>query len=156
MVWITCLILVTDQWSKQRVLDRFYLGESLSVLNGFFNITYVRNTGAAFGMLRDAPSWFRVPFFILIPLIAIGIIFSIYRQLSSNDRWMGSALALIVGGAIGNFIDRIRLGYVVDFLDFHWNFEYHFWIFNIADSAICVGVGMILLQMLRQPARKGS
>ena len=125
--------------------------QSISVIQGFFNFTYIRNTGAAFGMLADAPALFRVPFFIAIPLIAVFIIFSMFRKLPKDNVFMASALALIVGGALGNLIDRIRYGFVVDFLDFHWNYQWHYPAFNVADAAICIGVGMILIDTFRYP-----
>ncbi len=144
-------VLAFDQVTKQIVIERFHLGESISILEGFFNLTYIRNTGAAFGILADAHPAFRIPFFIAVPLVALGVIFSIFRKLPSHSVFMASALAFVVGGAIGNLIDRIRLGFVVDFLDFHWKFKIHYPAFNVADSAILIGVFMILLDLFINP-----
>lgn len=141
--------LALDQWTKGLVLEKFQLGETLQ-LTSFFNLTYVRNTGAAFGILSDAHPEFRVPFFTAVPLIALVTIGYIFKKLKPEENRLALALALVVSGAIGNFIDRIKYGYVVDFLDFHWNYEAHFPAFNVADSAICVGVGLLMLDMLRQ------
>jgi signal peptidase II len=139
------IIIVFDQWTKLLVLDRFQYGESLSILPGFFSLTYIRNTGAAFGMLADAHESFRVPFFLLVPLIALLFLLYLLRDLEAQNRIKSLALGLVTGGAIGNLIDRIRLGYVVDFMDFHWKDVYHYPAFNVADAAICVGVVLLLL-----------
>lgn len=145
---VTAFIIIFDQWTKQVVLDKFMLGESISVIDGFFNLTYIRNTGAAFGLLATAHPAFRVPFFIIVPIIALLAIAYIFRRIPSDDIKLSTALSLVVGGAIGNLIDRLRFGYVVDFLDFHWRSEYHFPAFNVADSAICVGVGIMMLDLI--------
>jgi signal peptidase II len=143
-------IVILDQYTKWLVVKNFFYGESISVVSGFFNLTYVRNSGAAFGFLADAHPEFRVPFFIIVPVIAMGVIGYLFKDLKSSQNLMATALSLVVGGAIGNFIDRVRFNYVVDFLDFHWKFQYHFPAFNVAGSAICVGVGFLLLDLIRQ------
>lgn len=148
---LPALIIVIDQWTKFIITDRFRLGETIQVIGGLFNITYVRNPGAAFGLLAQAHPSFRVPFFLVIPVIALAVITMVFRKLPDRSLAISSALSLVVGGAIGNLIDRLRYGYVVDFLDFHWNFQAHFPAFNVADSAICVGVGILVLDILRQP-----
>jgi len=142
------LIIIFDQWTKFIVISRFEYGESLPVFGNFFSLTYVRNTGAAFGFLAYANPTFRVPFFLIVPIVAMVVLGFLYRDLPSNAKWRGMALGLVSGGAIGNLIDRIRLGYVVDFLDFHYQNHYYFPAFNVADSAICVGVGILLLTNL--------
>ena len=139
--------IILDQWTKGMVLDRFKLGESIPVLGSFFNLTYVRNTGAAFGFMANVESSLRVPFFLAVPLVALVVIGLLFRKLPAGDVRTAGALSLVVGGAIGNLIDRINLGYVVDFLDFHWNYQAHFPAFNVADSAICVGVGLLMIDM---------
>jgi len=143
-------IVFLDQWTKSVILARFQLGESLSVISSFFNITYVRNTGAAFGFLATAHSAFRVPFFIMVPLVALLIIGVMFRRLPEREVRMSSALALVMGGAVGNLIDRVQHGFVVDFLDFHWKYKAHFPAFNVADSAICIGVGLMMLDAARK------
>ena len=148
LVW-PLLILVSDQWTKQLIIDRFSLGESIPVIHGLFSITYVRNTGAAFGFLASTDPSFRIPFFLAVPLVALFVIIHLMRKLPDSDLRTATALALVSGGAVGNLIDRMRFGYVVDFLDFHWKYQAHFPAFNVADSAICVGVGLLMLDLFK-------
>lgn len=142
------LIVVLDQWTKWEIMERFRLGESVDVIEGFFSLSYIRNTGAAFGFMANVEPAIRIPFFTAVPLIALGAIAYVFRKVAPDDLRMGSALAMVVGGALGNLIDRLRFGYVIDFLDFHWRGNYHFPAFNVADSAICVGVGLLMLDLL--------
>jgi signal peptidase II len=142
------LIIIGDQWTKLMVLNRFEYGESLVMIRDFFSLTYVRNTGAAFGFMASANPSFRVPFFLIVPIIAMVVLGFLYRDLPPKAKWRATALGLVSGGAIGNLIDRVRLGYVVDFLDFHWKNVYYFPAFNVADSAICVGVAILLLSTM--------
>ena len=142
------LIIILDQWTKLLVLSHFDYGESIVMIQNLFSLTYVRNTGAAFGFLATANPSFRVPFFLIVPIIAMVVLGFLYRDLPKDARWRAMALGLVSGGAIGNLIDRVRLGFVVDFLDCHWKNVYYFPAFNVADSAICVGVGILLLSTL--------
>jgi signal peptidase II len=155
--WIAALIpasvIVLDQWTKQLVVDRFQLGESIPVLSSFFNLTYVRNTGAAFGFMASVDSTYRIPFFLIVPLVAMSVIGYLFKKLAPEDLKTAVALSLVMGGAIGNLIDRVRYGFVVDFLDFHWKFQAHFPAFNVADSAICIGVGLLLLDVSKKEER---
>ena len=153
---LTILIIVLDQLTKYVIVDRFRYGESIPVIQGFFNLTYVRNTGAAFGILSHAAPAFRVPFFIIVPMVALVAIGFIFRKIPDQDLKLSSALSLVIGGAVGNLIDRVMLSYVVDFLDFHWKYQYHFPAFNVADAAICVGVGVLMLDLLNQEEPKKS
>ncbi len=141
-------VIVGDQWAKLVVLNHFDYGESLLMIRDFFSLTYVRNTGAAFGFMASANPSFRVPFFLIVPIIAMVVLGFLYRDLPKNAKWRSMALGLVSGGAIGNLIDRVRLGYVVDFLDFHYKSVYYFPAFNVADFAICVGVGILLLSTI--------
>ena len=141
-------VLILDQWTKFLVIIHFEYGESLPIIRDFFSLTYVRNTGAAFGFLASANPTFRVPFFLVVPIVAMVVLGFLYRDLPKDARWRSMALGLVSGGAIGNLIDRVRLGYVVDFLDFHYQSSYYFPAFNVADSAICVGVGILLLSTM--------
>lgn len=146
--FISLIVLVTillDQWTKQEVLEKFFLGESKEVLKGWFNLTYVRNKGAAFGFLHSAPESFREPFFLAVPLIAIFILGFLYYQLKPHEKVSAWGLSLILSGAAGNLIDRVRLGYVVDFIDVYYEPWGHWPAFNIADSAIVVGVGLLFI-----------
>lgn len=138
------LVILFDQLSKLYIDRTFALYESVTVVPNFFEITYLRNRGAAFGILADSP--LRVPFFIVASLVAVAVIFWYLRQVGRDQVVQQIALSLILGGALGNLIDRVRLGEVIDFLYFHW-YQYYWPAFNAADSAICVGVGLLLVGM---------
>jgi signal peptidase II len=150
LAFIVPVVIVLDQFTKYLVVQKFRLGETIPIISGFFNLTYIRNTGAAFGILAQAEPAFRIPFFVIVPVVALGAIAYIFKKIAPKDLKLSSALSLVIGGAIGNLIDRLQLGYVVDFLDFHWSYQYHFPAFNVADSAICVGVGILMLDLLTQ------
>lgn len=145
---IAPLLLLLDQLTKHLLIRRFALGETLSVIEGLFNITYVRNKGAAFGMFANSTSPFRAPVFILVPILALGVIGYVFRKIHPRDLKLAAGLSLVIAGAAGNLIDRVTWGYVVDFLDFHWQYRYHFPAFNLADSAICVGVALLTWDMI--------
>jgi len=140
-------ILGLDQGSKHWVLGSYRLGETLAVIPGIFNLTYIRNPGAAFGIFAQADAAFRTPFFLMVPLVALLAIAFVFWKLPPTDIKISLALSSVVGGAIGNLIDRMRFGYVVDFLDFHWKGKMHFPAFNVADAAICVGVGLLMFDL---------
>jgi signal peptidase II len=141
---VSAVVLILDQVSKLYIDSRLALHQSLTVLENFFHITYVRNKGAAFGILSD--SAIRIPFFITVStLAAVGILWYL-RRLRDDQRLLNFSLSLIFSGAVGNLIDRIRLGEVIDFLDAHW-YQYHWPAFNVADSAITVGVGLLLVDL---------
>ncbi|MBI3544443.1 MAG: signal peptidase II [Deltaproteobacteria bacterium] len=146
---VTGTIISLDQLTKHLVTQRFRYGESLSMIPGFFNLTYVRNPGAAFGLLSRWDPSLRVPFFIIVPILALGVIFYVFRKVEDTDLKLSSALSFVIGGAFGNLIDRAAYNYVVDFLDFHWD-DLHFPAFNVADIAICVGVGFLILDIIQK------
>ncbi len=148
--------IIVDQYTKYLIRSGFRLSETIPVISGYFNITYVRNTGAAFGFMANADPSFRVPFFLTVPVIALGVILVLIKRLPDSDVKMSTALMLVVSGAIGNLIDRAALGYVVDFLDFHWRYQIHFPSFNVADSVICVGVGLMMLDIINQGAAQAK
>ncbi len=134
--------LLLDQWSKIYIDNHFELSQSKRVITNFFHLTYVRNPGAAFGILAE--NAIRLPFFIGISCAAtLGILWYV-RKISRGKHWQLFSLGLILSGALGNLIDRIRFGEVIDFLDVHW-YNYHWPAFNVADSAICVGVTIMLI-----------
>ena len=141
---VIILVIVLDQLTKIWVVQSFNLYESLPVIPGFFNLTYLTNTGAAFGILAGHSTWWRQAFFIGVAVIALIAIVFMYRQLKNESVWYEFSLAFIAGGAIGNLIDRIRLGSVVDFLDVYIG-THHWPAFNVADSAITVGVTVFLV-----------
>ncbi len=152
------LSVLFDQISKQAILNRFFLGESVPVIPDLFNFTYVRNKGAAFGFLHSAPEAFRAPFFLAVPLIAIVVLGFLFHKLKPHEKLSAWALSLILSGALGNLIDRVRFGYVVDFIDFYYEPWGHWPAFNIADSAIVVGVSILFIQSLfsQDGSKKGS
>jgi signal peptidase II len=148
MAVLTPALVVIDQWSKSMIVSRFRLGESIPIVSGLFNVTYVRNTGAAFGILAQANPVVRIPFFVVVPCLAMAAIAYVFRKIPKDSIRLSAALSCVVGGAIGNLIDRLFLGYVVDFLDFHWNYQHHFPAFNAADTVICIGVGVLVLDLV--------
>jgi len=138
-------ILIADQWSKFAITSHFAYGETLPITS-FFNLVLVYNEGAAFSFLSNASGW-QKPFFIGITVVAIvAITWMIVKH--KQDKLFCWGLTLIMGGALGNLLDRIRLGHVVDFLDFHAA-GWHFWAFNVADSAITVGACLLILDSFR-------
>lgn len=120
---------------------------TLTVVEGFWYWRYVENPGAAWGFLRNADPSVRIPFFYLISVLAVVFIISFYRKLEDDKRMTMVALSLVFGGAIGNFIDRLHLAYVIDFIDMFIG-TYHWPTYNVADSAISVGVGLLMLEWL--------
>ena len=144
-LWLSAVVIVLDQITKHMIVDRFSLYERLDVFP-HFNLTLAYNSGAAFSFLADAGGWQRW-FFTAIAVGASVMILIWLARLTRAETLQGVALSLILGGALGNFYDRLVLGHVVDFLDFYWG-DYHFPAFNIADTAITIGAGLILLDML--------
>lgn len=138
----SALIVLVDQIVKLIIRKKIVLHQLIEVIPGFFNLTHVRNTGGAFGLLAGSASLgFRIALFIGVSILAIGIIFYIYARLQSGQDGIFVALIMILGGAVGNLIDRIRFGEVVDFLDFYIG-TIHWPSFNIADSFITVGIAL--------------
>lgn len=150
---ITVAGLAADQITKLYVDRVMMLHQSIPVIDGLFSFTYLRNRGAAFSFLSDA-SW-RLPFFILISLIAGVVILVALKKMSDDQKLAQVALALIFSGAFGNLIDRVRQGEVIDFLDVYWK-THHWPAFNVADSLICVGVALIALDMLKEEKQQRS
>lgn len=142
------LLIALDQVTKAYVHTHFHLGESVPVIQNFFNFTYVRNFGAAFGFLAESHPQFREMFFLAMPPIALIIILGILRTVKDDDTKQILALSSIFGGAIGNYIDRVRFRYVIDFLDFHLYNRWSWPAFNIADMAIVGGVCLLLFLMM--------
>jgi signal peptidase II len=148
---VSLVVLVVDQVTKLYVDRTMQLYQSIPVIDGLFSITYLRNKGAAFSFLADA-SW-RLPFFIGISLVASVVILSVFLRLRPDQRFTALCLSLIFSGAVGNLIDRVRLGEVIDFLDVYWR-THHWPAFNVADSAICVGVFLLSIDMIREEQRQ--
>jgi signal peptidase II len=143
---IAALAAGVDQLTKWLIVRSFQLHEALPLVPNFFDLVYVRNQGAAFGILADTR--FRMPFLLVTTLVAVVFLVWFYRQYRPDQVLGRCAVSLVLGGAVGNLIDRLRFGEVIDFLDVHW-YQHHWPAFNVADSAICVGVGMLLLAQWR-------
>ena len=139
-----------DQLTKFLVTRDLPLLDTIAVIPGLLNLTHVRNSGVAFGFLNSADFAFKpavMAVFALAALVGVGLYAA---QLPQDHRWARAGLALIIGGAAGNLVDRARQGYVVDFVDAYWR-GWHFWAFNVADAAITVGVAVLILDLLRPP-----
>lgn len=124
------------------------------VIDGFWDFQYTRNPGAAFGILSNAEDGFRRPFFIVVSIFAVFVILGLLRTVEFRQQIMYWGLTLIAAGAVGNFIDRIRLDYVIDFVVWKYTDEYRWPTFNVADVLICIGVGLIMIEMIREFVRE--
>ncbi len=150
-LWLGFAILALDQTTKLWIRGAFHPGESWNIAPAFFNLTYVRNTGAAWGMLGGLNGWLTVLSVVLLILLVV-----FRRTWLSDSLAHRIALGGLIGGILGNLADRARLGFVVDFLDFHFR-SWHFPAFNVADAAICVSVGLYLLTTASsRPATSGA
>jgi signal peptidase II len=141
---VVAAIVLLDQVTKALVMRSFVLHESMPIIPSFFSLTYVRNPGAAFGLLAQQPAGFRTIFFILVSIVALVLLGSMYAGAPAGARLLRGGLVLVMAGAVGNFIDRLRFGEVIDFLDFYVR-DWHWPAFNVADSCITIGVGLLLL-----------
>lgn len=149
LITMVLMLVVIDQLTKFYIDSNFVLYQSLEVISGYFNITYIRNSGVAFGILSSFKGIVSQIIFIFISLIAISAIIIIYRGTDDKMIFSRISLSLILSGAIGNMIDRIfRGGEVIDFFDFHWK-SYHWPAFNIADSCITIGVILLMITMIK-------
>lgn len=149
------LAILLDQLSKLWIVHTMSLYQSKEIVSGLFNLVYVTNKGAAFSMFAQFDSPYRHYFFLIIGVVAcVGLTYLNFKLISEN-RYYGLALGLIAGGAIGNLIDRVTRGAVVDFLDVYWK-GYHWPAFNIADSCICVGVFLFFLLNLKSNKKTGK
>lgn len=141
---VTGAVFAADQLSKWYIRKSVALYQSIPVIDSFFDITHVRNSGGAFSLLSNADNAVRIPFFVVASIIAIVALVYLLRQVATHQKLLLFALAGVLGGALGNALDRIRLGQVTDFLDFHWH-GHHWPAFNVADSFITIGVTILLL-----------
>lgn len=147
-LWVALIIVVLDFVSKQWISGHFVLGERLAVLP-FFNLTLAHNTGAAFSFLSDAGGWQRWAFAALAVVVSIALTVWLSR-LKASEKLLAIALTLVMAGAVGNLIDRVALGYVVDFVQVYWN-DWYFPAFNVADSAISIGAVFLILDAFMHP-----
>ena len=140
---VTGAVVVLDQVTKWYVRQAMPLYESVPVIDGFFSITHARNPGGAFSLLAGVSPGIRVPFFFIACATAIGVLIYFLRQIPANQRWLLFAVAGVLGGALGNLIDRIAFGQVTDFLLVYWR-QYQWPAFNVADSFITIGVAILI------------
>lgn len=139
---VAAIALLLDQLTKWYIRRTFGLYESVTVIDSIFHITHVRNAGGAFGLLNQGTHAWRLPFFVAVSCVAVGVLLAFVRRIQPGQRWLLLALGAILGGALGNLVDRMVSGEVTDFLDFHWH-GYYWPAFNVADS--CISVGMLIL-----------
>jgi signal peptidase II len=163
---VTAINLVADLWSKHWAKAHFEslrVGDSRRVVlfedvfNSGMNFIFAKNKGGAWGLLQNETEALRRPFFLIVSVAAIVFIVSLYRKLTPEQRALKWGLPLVLGGALGNLVDRIRYGYVVDFIDVYWNGASgvkHWPTFNVADIAICVGVGLMAIDMFTSRERR--
>jgi len=144
---IAALVVVADQLAKALVRAKLAEYDSVSVVPGFLDITRTHNTGAAFGILNGVDFPYKAVVMVIVAIVALAAVGLYAMALPNQQRLARFGLALILGGACGNLIDRALTGHVVDFVDVYWR-TYHFWAFNVADSAITVGVSLMLLDVL--------
>ncbi len=143
-------------------LDRFLFlkhpgaAGTVAVIDDFWHFRYAENAGAAFSFLGGAASTLRTPFLLLVSFVAMVFIAYYYRRTRDEQLTLRVGLAMVFAGALGNFLDRIRLGYVIDFIDWHLADKFTWPTFNVADAAITVGVGLLVLDMLRSPRTKSA
>jgi len=150
---VSLLIALVDQLTKIMVVRNFEVGEVREIIPGFFNLILVYNPGVAFGLFADTEWAYRQIFLLGTALIAVGIVFYFFFVEYRSDSVARVSLAMIFGGAVGNIIDRLRFGEVVDFLDFYLGSS-HWPAFNVADSAICIGVVILIFRVPRQGRQK--
>jgi signal peptidase II len=154
-LWIALAVVVLDQIVKAIVRREIALNESITVIPGFFDLTRVHNTGTAFGFMNSTDFPFKT---VILACVAVGALaaLAMYAATLPANQWLARiGLALILGGAAGNLIDRITEGYVVDFVDLYWS-GWHFWAFNVADASITIGVALMILDLLGAGSRHVS
>ncbi len=155
IVTIASAVFILDRLTKLAVQSKIGFEDIIPVVRGFFELTYVRNTGAAFGIMAFARDSFRVPFLLASTAAAIGLLVYFVRKTRDDEYLLLLALAMILGGALGNLTDRMIYGYVIDFLSFH--FKEHYWpAFNVADSGITVGVALLGFDLLIRKKDPGA
>jgi signal peptidase II len=145
---VSLAVLLLDQWTKGLITRNFEVHQSTSVVTNLFDLTYVRNSGAAFGLFASVDSSVKAIVLNSVAVLVFLIVSAYALRSSHKSIRLQLGFALILGGAIGNLMDRVRFGFVVDFLDFSVS-GHHWPAFNVADSAICIGVGLLFLDMLR-------
>jgi len=153
ILWLSFAIAILDQVTKYLVQRHFYVGDFIEVIPRLLDFHYIRNTGAAWGMFSGFSHWLVIVSFVMLVVLVV-----FRRSIMTDSLVHRCATAFMIGGIVGNLVDRVRLGYVVDFIDFYWlerAGDHHFPAFNVADSAICIGVGLYILTQF-WPARTGD
>jgi signal peptidase II len=146
-LWVVLSVVVLDQVVKAAVRPRLGLFDSVTVIPGFFSLTRVHNTGAAFGLMNAVDIPFKTVMMALVQTTALVGLALYAATLAPGQRLTRVGLSFVIGGALGNLIDRVYAGYVLDFFDFYWG-GWHFWAFNIADASITIGVALMVLDLL--------
>jgi len=154
-LWIAGVIVALDQVTKALVDDFMTLHESRTIVEGLVRLTYVQNRGAAFGILSEAGLPYQSLMFSVVSLLALLAIALYAWRMPVQSRLPQTALAMVMGGAVGNLLDRARLGYVIDYLDMYWG-PHHWPAFNVADSAICIGIGLLFFDMRKKPEERAN
>ena len=149
------IIVILDQITKALIRNAIPIGDSRTVIPGLVDLTHVQNTGAAFGLLNTVEFPYKPVVMLIVASLALVAIAVYGAQLGFHERLARAGLALILGGAFGNLLDRILRGHVVDFVDVYWG-DVHFWAFNVADAAIFVGAAFVLLDMIGVGRRHAS
>ena len=158
-LWVLIVLMIglviLDQWTKIAILQNFFYGETRTVIDGFFSLAFVKNTGAAFGFMNGGPEWFRQIFFLALPVVFCVWIAVMFVKSIRGPLYLSLAYALIIAGATGNLIDRFRLGFVVDMFMFYWKKEeHHFHVFNVADSCVTVAAFLLIYDFIQQAKTK--
>ncbi len=145
-LWLTALVVGLDLWTKHLAVTLVGFRERIEVIPGYLDWTHVYNKGAAFSLFADQPGWQRWFFAVIAIGVSVALVVWL-KRLKPNETWLAVALALVLGGALGNLHDRVLLGHVVDFILAHWQDRYYFPAFNLADTAITIGAIMLALDM---------
>ncbi len=152
---VTVLVVFLDQLTKYMIVKNLALHSRIVVIEGFLNIIHIRNPGIAFGLFKSFGSNYKLISLCCVSAIALFLIIFLIAQVKKGSRLETFSLSLILGGAVGNLIDRFRLGEVIDFVDVHWRAAYHWPAFNVADSAISVGIVLIIFCELTRIRKHG-
>jgi signal peptidase II len=149
--WLTVGVLVLDHLTKWLVRSRMGLYETIELIPGYLRLSHVQNTGVAFGLLNDLHSVWKPYFLAGMAVLAAVVIAAYASRVPAGRSMLQTALAVTMGGILGNFVDRLAFGYVTDFVEFHIKGSFHWPTFNVADTAISVGIGLLLLDTIKNP-----
>ncbi len=153
LIGISMLVVALDQFTKFLILQTMKLNETQSLISDFIYLTYIQNPGTAFGFMANMETFVRIPFFVAITTAACFIVYTYQRLIPQEKQFTRVALGLVLGGALGNFVDRILYGKVIDFIDMRYH-DFQWYIFNVADSCITVGLIFLLIEFIWGANRK--